>query len=246
MPNDPAWLLVTTAVALVAGGASGWLAAALARREERKRRIREEVIRWSNPIFGAVDNLQYRLRNVLGHLYPALDSNRRDVERPINPDSSVDHSYALESTLFLFAQYFAWIRLLEHEMSPELFSSKLAKENFFKAVHAVSSALARWPDDRVVGEGQDAQVFRLQQRAIGEMLIARESENPRVMSYAEFLAARETDVDGRFGQTLKPLERLITGIAPDSRRWARLRLAREALIDLRSECDQLLGLDRTG
>jgi hypothetical protein len=246
MSNDLVWLVITTAVALVAGGASGWWAAVVARREERRRRIREEVMRWSNPIFGAVDNLHYRLGNVLGTLYPALDSKRRDDERPLDPDWSVDHSYALESTLFLFGQYFAWIRLLEQEVRLELFSSHVAKENFFKAVHAVSSALAKWPRDNVVGEGRDAQVFTLQQRAIGELLIVRESENARVMSYAEFLAARETDVEGRFARTLKPLEILITGITPESKRWSRLQLAREAVLALRSECDQLLRLDRTG
>ena len=244
MSNDPIWLLITTAVALLAGGVSGWLAAALARREERRGRIREEVIRWSNPIFGAVDSLHYRLDNVLGGLYPALDSSQRDVERPLDPDWSVDHSYAMESTLFLFGQYFAWIRLLEQEMRWELFPSKAAKDKFFKAVYAVSSALAKWPHRRVVGEGPDAQVFTLQQRAIGELLISRESERARVMSYSEFLAARETDVEGSFGHTLKPLESLITGIAPQSKRWSRLQLARQALLDLKSECDQLLGLDR--
>jgi hypothetical protein len=246
MSNDPLWLLITTAVALLAGGVSGWLAAVLARREERKRRIREEVMRWSNPIFGAVDSLHYRLRNVLGGLYPALDSSQRDAERPIDPDWSVDHSYALESTLFLFGQYFAWIRLLQQEMRFELFPSTAAKDEFFSAVHAVSSALAKWPHDQVSGAGEDAQVFILQQRAIGEALILREDGPVRVMSYAEFLAARESDVDGALSRTLKPLESLVMGVAPESKRWARLQLAREALMELRRQCDQLLGLDRTG
>jgi len=245
MSNDPLWLLVTTAVALVAGGVSGWLAAELARREERKRRIREEVMRWSNPIFNAVDSLHYRLRNILGNLSPALDSSQRDVARPVDPDWSVDHSYALESTLFLFGQYFAWIRLLQQEMRFEVFPSIAAKHEFFSAVHAVSSALAKWPDDRVAGAGEDAQVFSLQQRAIGEALIVRESGVARVMSYAEFLAAREADVDGTLSRRLKPLELLIIGVDPESKRWMRLQLAREAVMELRRQCDQLLGLERT-
>ena len=36
----------------------------------------------------------------------------------------------------------------------ELFPSDEAKDTFFKSVHAVSSALAKWPDDRVGGSGK--------------------------------------------------------------------------------------------
>jgi len=230
---------------VVAGGVSGSLTAALARREERRRRIREEIVRWSNPIFGAVDGLQYRIENILdGLLYPALAPDG-DVERPVDSDWSVDHHYALESTLFLFGQYFAWMRLLQQEMRLDLFPSESARQAFFKAVHAVDSALSKWPDDRVVGSGQDAQVFILQQRAIGERLIVRDSGTASVMGYAEFLAARQTDADQTFAGILKPLQVFVTGIAPDSKRWCRLTLAREALQDLTAECGQLLGLNRT-
>jgi hypothetical protein len=130
----------TTAVAVVAGGVAGLLTAALARREEKKRRIREEVVRWSNPIFGAVDSLHYRIGNILdGVLGPALASNQRDVARPVDPDWSVDHEYAPQSTLFLFGQYFAWIRLLQQETRFDLYPSDDAKETFCRSVHAVDS-----------------------------------------------------------------------------------------------------------
>jgi hypothetical protein len=58
------WLLITTVVALVAGGVSGWASATLRRREAKAERIRQEVLLWTNPVLGAVKSLESRLGNV--------------------------------------------------------------------------------------------------------------------------------------------------------------------------------------
>ena len=96
-------VLVTTAIAVAAGGISGWVASAIRRREQRKERIREEILRWANPILAAVKNLESRLSNILNKgLYRALDPDL-DAERPVNQDWAIGYEYALESSLFLFA-----------------------------------------------------------------------------------------------------------------------------------------------
>jgi hypothetical protein len=83
---------------------------------KRKERIREEVLRWANPVFGAVQGLERRLDNILNNgYYHAL--HETDEERPVDPDWAVSYEYALPTTLFLFAEYFAWIRLLQEKLS---------------------------------------------------------------------------------------------------------------------------------
>ena len=57
MVDNTIWLLITTAVVVVAGGVSGWASATLRRREAKAERIRQEVILWTNPVLGAVKSL---------------------------------------------------------------------------------------------------------------------------------------------------------------------------------------------
>jgi hypothetical protein len=242
MNDELTWLLITTAVALVAGGISGWASAVYRRREQKKERIREEVLRWANPILGCVKSLTLRLGNILDQdLYVALDPAAD--EGRVKEDWAIDRDYALESTLFVFAEYFAWVQLLHERMSFELFKSQKTKDDFFTAIWKVSGALSHWPDPPVRGKGQDTQVFVLQQRAIGELLIVRDGDAPRVLGYPDFLAARKKDQ--RFAEMLAPLELLLSGLTKETKRWQRLENTRGALVELEQHCKKLLGLERT-
>jgi hypothetical protein len=243
MSDELVWLLITTAVALVAGGISGAVSAAYRRREQKQERVREEVLRWANPILGSVKSLKSRLENILDQgLHVALDP-AVDEERPVDPDWAVDGTYALESTLFVFSEYFAWVQLLHEQMSFELFETQKTKDDFFAAIWKVSGALSHWPEPPVRGKGPDTQVFVLQQRAIGELLIVRDGEAPRVLGYPDFLAARKND--RRFTEMLAPLELLLSSLKKKTKRWQRLENTRKAVVELEAHCNTLLGLDRT-
>jgi hypothetical protein len=76
----------------------------------------------------------------------------------------------MNSTLYLFGQYFCWIRMLEEELNFELFESQVEKDEFFFAVREVSKALSDFPPSYSCS-GKDFQVFRLQQRVIGELCV---------------------------------------------------------------------------
>lgn len=240
MSDELIWLLITTAVALIAGGVSGVASAAYRRREQKEERTRQEVLRWANPILGSVKSLTSRLGNILDDsLYVALDPAAE--EWPLDEDWAIDRDYALESTLFVFAEYFAWVQLLHERMSFELFETQETKDEFFTAIWKVSGALSKWPDPRVEGGGQDTQVFVLQQRAIGELLIARDGDTQRVLGYPEFLAQRH---EPSFNAMLAPLEALLSGLEKDTKRWQRLENTRTALVELEDRCNVLLGRDR--
>jgi hypothetical protein len=170
----------------------------------------------------------------------ALDPDTAGVERPVQTDWAISYDYAMPTTVFLFADYFAWIRLLQERLSFELFKSQETEDRFFKAIWNVTSALSRWPMKGIVGDGQDVQVFYLQQRAIGELLIRRDEETARSMTVPEFFEA--LDRDKPFRTILDPLYVLLESVEPGTKRWSRLEKTLEALRGLRNECRDLLQL----
>jgi|SRR5918992_1418006 hypothetical protein len=146
----------------------------------------------------------------------------------------------MPSTLFLFGQYFAWVQMLQARLSFELFQTKQDHERFFSAIDEVGKSLARWPPN-YEWSGQDTQVFRLQQRSIGELMTIRnEDGSQQCMSYPDFL--RELD-DPQFSPHLVPLCPLLEDVKPsDDCRWKRSQATKEALKDLQDRCNKLLGV----
>jgi hypothetical protein len=128
----------------------------------KQERIRSELARWSNPLQAAVDNLYFRLDNLLNQqAYLALNEKNRDQ---IDPNWSIDYDYLFHSTLYLFAQYFAWIDLFEKELSIELFKSYYEKEKLLESIRVVRKCLSSYPP-KYDCYGKDVQIFNLQQRA---------------------------------------------------------------------------------
>jgi hypothetical protein len=98
---------------------------AAGQREARRERLREEVLRWANPILNSVLGLESRLRNILeDRLRLALSPGLADAKRPVDPNWAVSYEYVMPSRLFLFAEYFAWAQLLRERVSLELFESR--------------------------------------------------------------------------------------------------------------------------
>jgi hypothetical protein len=209
-------------------------------RSARNERIRQEVTRWANPIRGAVGDLEHRLANILkDYGYVALSS---DKVHDVHANWHITYEYFFPSTIFLFAQYFCWIRLLEENLSFELFEKNKDKDNFLRKVYDVEGTLGGFPLDelkKLHGEG-DCQVFNLEQRALGEALIVKNGD-PRCMRFSEF-ADKWGDLE--FRRRFDPLTRFIDCLDETHKfRWKRLELMAAALERLRSECDRLLGIN---
>lgn len=243
------WLLIFTLVSLVSGFLSSWLTYRFIKRRElidiqkiesekqKQERIRKEIIRWSNPVLSSVRSLQHRLRNILEHGgYLAMGKNHKER---INPSWSISYEYFMSSTPFLFGQYFAWTQMLQDELNFELFETHTEKDTFFQAIRKVRSALSSFPpSSRYTCKGKDTQVFSLQQRAIGELLIIREGNNTRCMSYPEFVEKMKST---EFQYHFQPLVNLLDGVCPDDDcRWKRLEATAAALEDLEKVCNDLL------
>lgn len=144
-----AWLLLSTVAAILAGILSSWLTCLLVKRpeiaftarteteQEKQERIRQEIVRWSNPILGAVNELDDRLWNILenaGHL--ALSNSYR-VQN--NPNWSLTYEHWMPSTLFLFGQYFAWVQVYRgfHPISRTLLHN-------LKGMYASCEGMSPW------------------------------------------------------------------------------------------------------
>jgi hypothetical protein len=190
----------------------------------RAERLRAEVARWANPIRGAVLDLKARLNNMLNDdAYLAL---QRQPVKPIDPRWSIDPGYFVPSTLYLFCQYFHWVRRLQMELGFELFEQHTEKDDFMAKLLAVSQALSDWPVTPRC-EGSDRQVFSLQQRALGEAMTVR-AEAGRCLGYDEFLMQME---DAPLADLLLPLQALLQDLdpRPDDCRWPRLERVLAAL-----------------
>lgn len=197
-------------------------------------RIRAEIVKWANPILGAVNALQARLSNILEHdAYVAL-------HRGFHRDGwSMTYEYFIRSTLYAFAEYFCWVRMLEERMSFELFRNQDQKNVVFSAFTKVAEALRSFPPPFECS-GKDAQLFMFQQRAIGEMMMRDVEGRPACMPFHEFeLKLGES----KFNRHLEPLRSLLDGLSPTADcRWVRLQLTYQKLQDLSVVCRDLLQL----
>lgn len=204
----------------------------------RDERVRRELAAWANPILGAVEDLIARLVNILeGNGYEGLDP----VTATSNSDWAMEHDYFLTSTLYLICRYFCWTRMLEEELSFEIFRSHCEMDEFFRNLIAVSKALGDFPP-RYDGTGNDTQVFRLQQRALGEALSIREGKRRACLGYNLFVTRRADTADKEVRPFLEPLEKLIDRVKPGERRFARLGAVLKALKGLETNCRKLLAM----
>lgn len=203
----------------------------------KNERIRAEILRWANPILGIVGDLKHRLDNILKDAgYLAL---QQSPATPLPANWSVSYDYMLPSTLYLFCHYFYWVRRLQEELSFELFESHADKDAFLVKLRAVGDALGTWPlpKEPRMCTGTDVQVFKMQQRLLGEAGTVR-GEGSRCLGYDEFLELWE---EPPLADYLGPLRRLLDGLDdPTSCRWQRLELVSSAIAGLENHCQQIL------
>ena len=143
----------------------------------------------------------------------------------------------------MFSGYFCWTGLLEEKLSFELFEKQDDKDAFLEKIRSVSRNLSEFPLEELqeIQTDNDAQIFGLQQRSMGELL--RPKGESRCMNYSEFL---EKWSDPTFRRMFEPLTSFIDGIDRSRQRpWRRLELTLKSLGELDNECKKLLGLGST-
>lgn len=244
-PISWAMIGVTALASIVVSVVTAWLVFVLVtkrqmiktdqmRREQEKRdRIREEVHRWSNPILGSVRDLRGRLDNILcGEGYVALAPGFRP---PSN--WSISHDYFIGSSLYMFGVYFAYAGAMRDSLSFELFETQEEKEQLLDGLAAVGHALSVYPAPDGCS-GKDVQVFHLEQRAMGALLLLEDGR--RCISYPAFI---DKLAEPGFARTFQPLQDLLVEARPESAcRWRRLERVNVALVALDDICKNLLDI----
>jgi hypothetical protein len=188
-------------------------------RHDRRRDAAEVVARYSRPLMQAAYELQSRIYNI-------------DRLRFFTPNSLSDayrRSYAETSTLWLISQYLGWVEILRREVQfldlGDIRKTRLLRDRLLEV--ADSLATDRFSDPRF-------QIFRSDQRAIGEQTIVRRRGDGGARSdclgYAEFVEARR---DPAFDAWFKNVRQsIVDTIGGDGRLPARMVFAQRSLIDL--------------
>ena len=150
----------------------------------------------------------------------------------------------MPSTLYYFAQYFCWTRLLQHQLGHEVFRSTSEMGEFFDLMHSASDSISRFPFNESNGNYSahiDHQVFKLQQRAIGELLVVQSGSGDNIASYREFLDRWVNSDDAVFKRHIAPLETFLQGIGPTADvRWERIQELSSRLAAFDDACEQVL------
>lgn len=208
--------------------------------QQRQARLHAQIQRWANPILSAINDLSHRLDNILRDAYPTLSPGWKAP-----PQWSADHDYFMTSTMYYFAQYFCWVRMMQLDIGHELFRSSDDMDAFAGKIEDVANHLSRYPFDRQdapAAASKDRQVFRLQQRAIGELLLESPEPGRPLMSFKDFVDCCSDDDKPRWRRHLAPLRAFLMDLGPaDDQRWARLQAMRTELVEFRRMCNAILG-----
>ncbi len=190
-----------------------WLPEFLTWRRQQAVTRSQVLATYRDPILLAAYDFQSRLYNVIrkgGLRY------MQQVEQ---------EQYAIDSTLYVAAQYFAWAEILRQRIRllnyPEL----------SQALDLVSESVA----DTESG----LRIFRLQQREIGERMLVLDGKGgeQRVLNYTEFLDQLHDEPSSPLSRSLEPLRRAINGVEANRAMLDRLKPIQHALVKLIKRID---------
>jgi hypothetical protein len=131
------------------------------------------------------------------------------------------------------------------QLGDDFFRLTGKRKEFVAQLFATNAPLSVWslknlgsvPDD--VDAAKDAQVFTLQQDAIGAAMIVARSRGARMLSYAAFLRALKKPGGGPLADVLDPLAKFLALVEPGTAVWWRLKLFDQKLEALQESINTL-------
>ena len=143
-----------------------------ARREERK-----ALETYREPLLAAAYELQARLHNILTNEF---------MENYVLENSGGKQQAALDSTLYVFAQFFGWSEIIRREVQFLRFSSDAQTRE-------ISGLLLRVGETFLTEDyGPQCMIWRVEQRGLGERMISPASARATCIGYASFIEQRAT------------------------------------------------------
>jgi hypothetical protein len=186
---------------------------------QSRREAKAVLQKHREPLLAAAYELQARLHNILCN---------RFVDEYILGGKAEKQAAALESTLYVFAQFFGWRELIRREIQFLRFSKDDETREVARLLRDIGEAFLT--DDY----GRQFMIWRVEQRGLGERMIVNSDGKPMCMGYATFIESRAT-----MSEWLDPLERDLNQLNEDGRR--RLTTLQHLLLELVLRLDE----DRT-
>jgi hypothetical protein len=188
------------------------------RAERQRLEERQDLMRrFRDPLLWAAFDLQSRIFNMVaqGFLQVYLANGTRDEKK-----------YARNNTMFVLAEYLGWVELVRrHVQFLDLGESPKDNRTLVDHLSKVSGTL------NTDGLPSPFRVFRGEQRAIGELMIDDNSQEPACIGYAKF-CAKLTD-DSSFANWFNPLSAGIDDLGQNkTARPDRLILLQNNLLEL--------------
>jgi hypothetical protein len=184
----------------------------------RRKEDRQDLMnRIRDPVLWSAFDLQSRIFNIVAQEFLAVYLIRGSAEQ---------RAYAQRNTLFLFAQYLAWVEIVRCSVQFLELGDKQENREVVNCFSKISSVLNSdgFPDCLFC-------IFRGDQRAIGEIMIDTAADGELgCLGYAEFCA--RIDTDPSFAQWLARLSTHIEQLAEADTSHPRLVALQHNLIDL--------------
>ena len=217
------WLLLTTVLGGFVGGLFTFFFEDVLRPRLTARREADSVLRtYTTPLLRAAERLENRI-NIL-----VRNSDQNWYE---------NDEYFRLSTLFIFGEYFGWIRNIEREFGFVRLESQRRDREFYMVFHGLFRAMSsfsyfRWYPDPAAVSGSE--VPRLMCSAMGEVMTPGESTR-KVIDFTAFVD--EYGAGPEFQRWFRDLDAVLRRALPsDPLPWDRLIAA---AANLRALCDFL-------
>ncbi|KPI02435.1 hypothetical protein OV450_4685 [Actinobacteria bacterium OV450] len=183
---------------------------------ERHRMLERQdtMSRYRDPLLWAAFDFQSRLYNIASQGFLRVQF--------VQPR---DQLYATRSTLHVLAEYLGWVEILRRRIYFLDLGNQDTNRHIVTLIARVSTILNddAYPD-------RNLQLFRSDQRAIGELVIKESEDGDRCIGYAEFCARLESEPG--FATWFTRLSDSVTELASREGRNPRLVDLQTALMDL--------------
>ncbi|MDD9380517.1 hypothetical protein M8Z33_28465 [Streptomyces sp. ZAF1911] len=188
--------------------------------ERRRLQERQDVMsRYRDPLLWAAFDFQSRLFNIAGQGFLRVHF--------VQPHERL---YAVRSTLHVLAEYLGWVEILRRR----IYFLDLGNQEANRRVVALFTRIGNVLNDDAYPDTH-FQLFRSEQRAIGELVITEDEEADRCIGYAEFCARLESDPE--FAAWFSRLSDSVVTLASLPGRHPRLVDLQVALMDLIDHLD---------
>jgi hypothetical protein len=183
---------------------------------QARREARNILETYREPLLAAAYELQARLHNILRNNF---------IEDQVIGNKAGKQDAALESTLYVFAQFFGWREIIRREVQFLRFARDEETRDVSRLLQEIGETFL---SDEF---GPQFMIWRVEQRGLGERMITALNGKPACIGYSSFMEQR-----AKMKEWLDPLEHDLKDIGEEGRK--RLTKLQHLLLELVRKLDE--------